>query len=54
MAFPSINLEQIQEAERLSQSDIAKEPDNSYLEKLEELTRRNKTTSSLPSPSLDE
>merc|ERR1712179_109212 len=54
VAFPSINLEQIQEAERLSQSDIAKEPDHSYLENLEELTHRNKTTSSLPSPSLDE
>ena len=54
MLFPSINLEQIQEAERLSQSDIPREGDKSYLEQLEDLTKRNKTTSSLQSSSVDE
>ena len=43
--FPSINLEQIEEAEKLSQCDTVKETDNSYLKQLEDLAKRNNTTS---------
>ena len=54
MPFPSLNLEQIQEAEQLSQSDTEIKRDKSYLEQLEQIAKKNKTTSSLQSPSLDE
>ena len=54
MAFPSLNLEQIQEAEQLSQSDTEIKRDKSYLEQLEEIVKKNKIPSSLQSPSLDE
>ena len=53
MPFPSLNLEQIQEAEQLSQSDTEIKRDKSYLEQLEEIAKKSKTTSSLQSPSLD-
>lgn len=54
MPFPSLNLEQIQEAEQLSQSDTEIKRDKSYLEQLEEMAKKSKTASSLQSPSLDE
>ena len=53
MPFPSLNLEQIQEAEQLSQSDSDIKRDTSYLEQLEQIAKKNRTTSSLQSPSLD-
>ena len=50
--FPTINLEQIQEAERISQTQSdSKELEKTYLEQLEEIRIRHTTTSS---PSVDE
>ena len=52
MPFPTINLEQIQEAERISQTKSdSQELEKTYLEQLEEIRIRHTTTSS---PSVDE